>query len=866
MDKSEFLALSKRFASQYGLMNNDFVAMKSVGYFQSMLNELHDNSYMKAEENVRERHLITAEKKISLLKEGYATDGVLFSNFATPCNAKFMLVLPISEILNVDTKDDYVDANGATHKVFKKATSYIKLTDFPYSFLYDFEVVLTPCVATPSYPYPYKVRANYISIDKYHPLDSDNTMDKPINAFYVVSNDVLSDMGNKECVALVVDLLQIETIVTDNKYYLTDNESSIKSVTYPDMLVEFAAFYKEINDTTFRCINKAASYNKISVSEETIFYKIVDDNKFMVINRSYGNFTPANNSTLRIESYVTKGSAGIFTYTGNDINFLTEDGIASKVYLMSNPTNGADTPTLEELRNKMILNNSVVGTINNNRDFKKYLATTANTSYLNMEKSRHDNIEMCNDVTVYLKSTDGDIIPTNTLDVDVDLTQETQSEDGSYYTINSTIRSYKYGYGYNREMTSDTSVTVHNFITPFVMVYNPSTNVTYPYNRLMNDVYQLSFDYCDKDSDMFTIINRLYLRKHPNATPYLGFNLMTSTGVTGNGELHTFDEITGMIDDNDKIRVYAVLYAHNAVIGYAKCVMEGYSESEFYYRYVLSDFIKTSYPDGEDITVGLKRIKYGDDEEFIIPYDDIKVELLCYLKDDTVIENTIPNNTGYRLVNKFSASDIKLFSEVSNLHKISVKNVSETNIVLKQIPLVQEDYYKVKFMDVHNEIDKHHVSFADLTERFYENTSVRLRFANSYGYSKRYKIGSDKQVLDNIALSMLFYVKFTSDTTITVDDVKTSIIQYIQSLDFKNGARFHVSKVIDHIINLYPAGVDYIEFDNINDYPSKYQLITLDDDVTGDTTDTSVYEIVTPRISLDYTTMTLGYDVDVVSL
>ena len=99
MDKQEFLTLSKRFASQYGLMNPDFVAMKSVGYFQSMLNELHDNCYMKSEENVRERHLITAEKKISHLKEGYATDGVLFSNFATPSTAKFMLVLPISEIL-----------------------------------------------------------------------------------------------------------------------------------------------------------------------------------------------------------------------------------------------------------------------------------------------------------------------------------------------------------------------------------------------------------------------------------------------------------------------------------------------------------------------------------------------------------------------------------------------------------------------------------------------------------------------------------------------------------------------------------------------------------------------------------------------
>ena len=866
MDKQEFLTLSKRFASQYGLMNPDFVAMKSVGYFQSMLNELHDNCYMKSEENVRERHLITAEKKISLLKEGYATDGVLFSNFATPSTAKFMLVLPISEILKLDTKDDYIDDAGSTHKVFKKNTSYISLVGFPYSFLYDFEIVITPSLSSTSYPYPYKVRANYISIDKYHPLDSDNTMDKPIHAFYVVSTDVLADMGNKECVALIVDLLQIETITSDNKFYLTDNESTIKTISYPDMLVEFAAFYKEVGDTSYRCINKAASYNKISVSEETIFYKIVDDNKFMIINRSYGNFAPANNSTLRIESYVTKGASGVFTYTGTDINFLTEDGIASKVYLMSNPANGADTPTLEELRNKMILNNSVVGTINNNRDFKKYLSTIANTSYLNMSKSRHDSIEMCNDITVYLTSSEDDIIPTNTLDVDIDLTQETQSDDGSYYTINSSIRSYKYGYGYNRDMTSDTSVTTHRFTTPFVMVYNPSSNVIYPYNRLMNDVYQLAFDYCDKDSDLFAIVNRIHLRKHPNATPYIGFNLMTSTGVTGTGELHTYDEITGMINDNDTMRVYMVLYAHNAIIGYAKCAMGGYSDSEFYYRYSVDNFIKTDYPNGEDITVALKRIKYGDDEEFIIPYDDIKIELLCYLKDATVNESTIPNNTGYRLVNKFSADDIKLFSEVSNLHKISIKNVSDTNIILKQIPLVQEDYYRAKFMEVHKEIDKHHKLFEDLTERFYENTSIRLRFANSYGYSKRYKIGSDKQILDNIALSMLFYVKFTPTSTITTDEIKNLIIEYIKSLDFKNGSRFHISKVIDHVMSAYPNDVDYLEFDNINDYPSKYQLITLDEDVTEDSSDSSVYEIVSPRMTLDYATMTLSYDVVVASL
>lgn len=865
MDKNKFLEIMKKRALEFGLTDEEFGVLNTIGYQYSISEDLFDMGFYKSAENVREAHIVTAEKKESLLKESYSKDLGDLRHYAVPSQAKFMLVVPIKNLLVVDDDNgSYVDSDGWTHKIFKKEECSIVLTqDFKYSFMYDFEVIIKLNTNLAANPSKYKMRCNYISNnDIVHVLDSDDILYKPIPIFMTNNADILTEVGESECASLVFDLYQFDTVIKNDRYYKTDNSSDVKSFIYDDMLADFDVMYRDLSTEDYRRIAKSLSFNNIKVSVETVFFKYTNDNTIAIMNRSFGNFVPTNNSQLKVEIYTTKGKSGSFTYSGKDIVFVSDNtSMVTKTYLLSQPNSGLDTPTVSELKGRLLLDRNIVGTLCNTKDFKKYVNEYYGEDFVNFRKSRHDNLELCFDVHCIIRDENNHIIPTNTLDVVCDIADI----DNTTHECCPVIYSYEHGLGYDKAITEDESVAYHRFKTPHALIYNKNLNTVDIFDRFMNNAYETTFVSTNKSAEFFTIVNRLFIRKHPDSTPYGSFNLITSISISDDNVLHTYDNLSGTtLIDTGVCKVFAVFYVHGVAVGYRQCVMTEYDNEISAYKYNILDFTPNYYPKEDAMTLVLNRMVDGVEIEYLSPYEDISVELYVYKQDDTnVTPNVIYGMSDYTLLNRFRCDNINIFNNVTHIHKTNIVNTSSTTIRLERVPCIQYDYYKFKYITIHEQLDKHQVFMSGIFDKFFETSSVRLSFANSYGFGKRYKIGTEKQDLDNLGLSIEVNVKqfptATADKALYID----FIVAYIRALDFKNGDTFHMAKMINAMYDdaTIATQMEYIEHVSINGYASRYQLITLDTDVTEDRTDFSTYEVITPAMTISDDESSLEYNI-----
>ena len=118
--------------------------------------------------------------------------------------------------------------------------------------------------------------------------------------------------------------------------------------------------------------------------------------------------------------------------------------------------------------------------------------------------------------------------------------------------------------------------------------------------------------------------------------------------------------------------------------------------------------------------------------------------------------------------------------------------------------------------------------FLDLivNERLRNITSLDAKLYNTYGRSRYFYVGEDKEILDTVDLSMEFDIFYVSGTDIlwANDQVKDFIKNDVESINEKGQNNLYISNLMRKI-EMNFAYVDHIRFIRINNYDTTYQAI-----------------------------------------
>ena len=101
-----------------------------------------------------------------------------------------------------------------------------------------------------------------------------------------------------------------------------------------------------------------------------------------------------------------------------------------------------------------------------------------------------------------------------------------------------------------------------------------------------------------------------------------------------------------------------------------------------------------------------------------------------------------------------------------------------------------------------------------------------MKFYNTYGPSKEFFIGEQKEVLATVNIKLYFDMWFVSgtDTVTLIPDIKKFIKDTIESLNAAGMNTLHISNMIRKLEDRFKA-IDHIRFKNINNYDTTYQSI-----------------------------------------
>ena len=113
-----------------------------------------------------------------------------------------------------------------------------------------------------------------------------------------------------------------------------------------------------------------------------------------------------------------------------------------------------------------------------------------------------------------------------------------------------------------------------------------------------------------------------------------------------------------------------------------------------------------------------------------------------------------------------------------------------------------------------------------INTRLRNQSGIDLKFYNTYGPSKEFFIGEQKEVLATVNIKLYFDMWFVSgtDTVTLIPDIKKFIKDTIESLNAAGMNTLHISNMIRKLEDRFKA-IDHIRFKNINNYDTTYQSI-----------------------------------------
>lgn len=830
-------ALMER-ASQYGVSNEDVETLSMSHLIIDGLVDLHKQFMYSSWVGSRERFPVTAKLETSLMRHGSFRSMSFESITATPSSMDFVMQFNLDKLIDISVDD------GNKYKYVIDKGSVMNVGDFNYALDYDIEISITKQTLVDDMAYT----AKYIVNDS-NPISTDKN--PHIQIFKSVVNGV-------DQLGMVISLKQYMRKTVEYRY-VSDEDSVTIDHTFDDQLVDFSVVYKDTPDSDGIQLVKKLDYEP-SDPTPTIFFTVTGNTIRLINKLAMGNLIPSRNSIFEITTYTSKGAAAIFEYVSDDIKFnnISEPPIGAQVSAISSSVGGKDKPTVDEFRKMITDKASTRGAYITEPDLNTLLSSSGTSSKI--RKSR-DDVFRITDNFVLLRDTSGNLIPTNTIDAEFKISEMRKYEDKFICIPDELpIKHNTYSKGI---MTTDDSLDGIKLISPYKLTYDNVANIMRVYDKYINRQYDTEYMYINGELPYTFMCKNVATTKENGSNYKIRFEVRTNLSEPLEG-LHTIDP-DGTIHDTGEMKHICIFKFDGSYIAYAVATMVGYVAEGDYYIYEVDLQSNENY-DIYDELVSMNLIPYDADRGLIRDAEvasDIRVsidthmEMVSYSKTTGVSDGPsgLPSYDNYSVASTHNCDDLVLYENYSGYQKFDTWHRNSNEVIIYDLPAVGSEYYNNNPKHVYDTI----AFFMDTLKSRYslteQNTTIRILFSNSYGIPYKFRIGHDNANLDRVDLALSFKAKFTHNHTTTVDDIRSSIVGFING-DSLEREMFHMSNVVDYVMDLYDDLL-WLEPVGINGYGRDKHVInsTINDD-------TLVPEFLNVRLKYNVD-KTFSYDINI---
>ena len=663
------------------------------------------------------------------------------------------------------------------------------------------------------------------------------------------------NVGSTNLIAIPTVIRQIQYTEVD-KTILVDNPLENKTITFEfeDQLAYFNVMVTEGEKTYY--LNPV--YDGLTDTSGGYYcnYMYVNEKKIRIkFNRD--SYQPRTNATVIVNVYTTKGTECNFEYNSDKIIQMTSDRFdyTSTLYMMirpiSNSIDAKDSDSVDEIRRKipkqMLLRGSVT-TISDLNNYFNFLNSESKRLYF-LEKV-HNQVERLYYSYLLLKSDNGNIVPTNTINVVID-----RDKFSNINLVNYVIKQGTRFY-YNPETRICSAILPDTpqaeldrmdkegflYFNPFLVLINKNPFFVGFYLNVFSYSKILNFEYINDKCEVQFIagyINteRLYFTNPDTYT----FRIKIEQNISNDFnliELNDDDEI-----ENCYVDVYLVFYVDKTATRYLKGKIVDYDGSSYSYTFEFTCTTDDIIDKNNRITInGCNLINTEDLAAAYMPGTvEAKLYVLAKLDNEygrvtdegVNVDDLIPNLDGYSLSNVYEVyTGIDFFYDYTDIMTsyttLYQNSAGKLEYSINKMPLIRSKYINS---------DSRYIGFTKILETnrryisavliFLEDSfGVDFKFFNTYGPSKRYMV-DDLTLVDRVNLSLRFELKYVMSTdSYILDDISSFIKDYMEDINELND--LHIPNLITAVTNEFREQLVYFKFLGFNKYDSLTQSIYRD--------------------------------------
>lgn len=684
----------------------------------------------------------------------------------------------------------------------------------------------------------------------------------PNNKLTTITNPYLlppvqTRIGNDLFVLIRARIRQVG-ISTYNKRIISTNKVENKTFEfiYPDQLADFRVYVKKSNGELVEFVPIYDDAPILDKEKMHVRYIYVNSQTIRVsfINNIY---IPDVNDEIKVKILTTIGARGNFSYKKQIIITPESEKINYEDLLIlgipATPAEfGINKKSIDDLKTMIPRELLSRGSITCNQDLENFF-NVINDRYsrLRFLKKIDNQFERTYSSFMLLKDSDDNIIPSNTVDVNL---KQSDFDIVSDRLILKPGTPLEYNTDNERCVKIPKGILSTNTIqrkeskgflygSPFTIVINRSPLSVSHYLTIFDRRYILAF----KQISNIPLLQFISTSVSWNRNLILDedcykMDIKLNQNIDEEYDLIKIDEDTGLIENCD-IRVIGVFYDDEGnPIRYADAIPINYNSMSKSYSFRFN--LKTNNNITRDARIEIlntKEIGTTNDASVLFPAVNCKMEIYVLAKGISGLENRdkldtlVPELEGYTLCNIYEIdSGIDFYINFSHVVSSVVtptysKTSDNIGYLIDEIPVVRYSHllsssqtrYLINYiMDKKVFIDR-------AIELLENNFEIDFKFFNTYGPSKIYKVGNTDMALDRVNLKITIKVKFTTTTNTEsfVRLIKQEIKKYVENLD-KMG-NFHISDITTILKNKFEF-ISYIEFAKINEYDTEYQSLLQD--------------------------------------
>lgn len=800
--KDKILDIGKNFLKleDISLLNTSL-----FGYITEAMTEIARDGIFHRDTLYNEQFLNTARFPKSIYNKAKLYDYNV--GFAQPAYMKVAFAIRLSDIIAYGSTNER-SINKNIQLVLSKDNEFY-VDNYCYRCLHDITITATPVID--------KNNATDYSITAVYEMDKLNTSFGDVLSPYI---KVWTETKNaQKYVFLILDTWQIKKLSQSFSIFSNDiSDLLYYDIDFEQQLAGFEVEYINRGKTTIMPAYFNNSYTPEDI-DEYCYYTYPSDNKLQIYFSGVpGAFRPKFNTELNINYFITEGSGANFSYSGDVLYKFNKESF-SNIQIICAPLtqsySGKDRESLKDIKNTLIkinlMRNNIITEYDLNYFFNDMVANkNVNKSEIKFKRKQDDFLRRQFTGYLLLRDSSGYIIPTNTVDIRSDLSQLENANwvipAGSTIIYDTAMKEYRLLN--DDEYPDEDAIKSDNILMYYIPYHidikmNPVPRISYYSNSIVKSI-PLSYTYVNSMIANEFIVPTLDIERNAFIENSYTLKLTLNTNLDKN-EVENFIKVRAILKNSKTKEKYGYIdFVRNKIEDYA--------------------YFATIYTDDSFDSTGrlclteasLKDILTNDDLENVYVDQDLMFEISVLYQNS----NNKEKYSDYTLMSDLDsfASAINLETDESfNLYRslTAIMNsdllVNENGtFILKALPVISIKYFadQTTFSDFYNLLEIYETAILDNFNKLENNTTIDLKFYNTYGISQYYSIDTT-----NIRLKLNIGLHKTYN-----EEIDTRIKEFIRTYtELSNQESFFSTSNLITELETNIEDISYIEFKGLND-------------------------------------------------